>query len=94
MGRQDVLLLKRPDYLNRLMTIPAIVETTMYNYDRFAIETQKRVASLALSAERRYAELINDYPEFLQRFPQHIIASYLGVTKETLCRIRGRIANN
>ena len=37
----DVLLLTRADYLNRLMTIPAIVETTMYNYDRFAMESSK-----------------------------------------------------
>ena len=88
----DVLLLTRADYLNRLMPISAIIETTMYNYERFAIETQKRVASIALSAEKRYAELINVYPELLQRFPQHIIASYLGITKETLSRIRSLAA--
>jgi CRP-like cAMP-binding protein len=85
----DVMLLTRADYLNRLMSIPAIIETTIYNYERFAIETQKRVASIGLSAEERYTELIKTYPEFLQRFPQHIIASYLGITKETLSRIRG-----
>ena len=28
------------------------------------------------------------YPEIIQRFPQHIIASYLGISKETLSRIR------
>ncbi len=32
-------------------------------------------SSISLSAEERYAELITTYPEFLQRFPQHIIAS-------------------
>jgi hypothetical protein len=41
-----------------------------------------------LSAEQRYEDFAKQYPEFLQRFPQHIIASYLGITKETLSRVR------
>jgi len=88
----DVLLLSIADYQNRLMSIPAIAETTIHNYERFVIETQKRVASIGLSADERYAELAKMYPEFLQRFPQHIIASYLGIAKETLSRLRGSVA--
>jgi hypothetical protein len=84
-----VLTLTKADYLNRLSPIPAINEMTLKMDENFAIATQKRLASIGLSAEERYAELIKTYPEFLQRFPQHIIASYLGVTKETLSRIRG-----
>lgn len=41
-----------------------------------------------MTAEQRYNDLEKNYPQFLQRFPQHIIASYLGITKETLSRIR------
>jgi CRP-like cAMP-binding protein len=84
----DVLLLTKADYLSRLILIPAINEMTIKVDENFAIATQKRVSSISLSAEERYAELIKTYPEFLQRFPQHIIASYLGITKETLSRIR------
>jgi CRP-like cAMP-binding protein len=57
--------------------------------ENYAIASQKRLnATISLSAEQRYADLTKTYPEFLQRFPQHIIASYLGITKETLSRIR------
>jgi CRP-like cAMP-binding protein len=84
----EVLTLTKADYLNRLSPIPAINEMTIKMDENFAIATQKRLASISLSAEERYAELIKTYPDFLQRFPQHIIASYLGVTKETLSRIR------
>ncbi|MCL9806985.1 Crp/Fnr family transcriptional regulator [Flavobacterium amniphilum] len=49
----------------------------------------KRITSLTnCCAETRYNDLISNYPEFLQRFPQNLIASYLGITKETLSRIR------
>jgi CRP-like cAMP-binding protein len=84
----NVLLLARADFLNRLSSIPAINEMTRKMDENFAIAAQKRVASISSSAEERYADLIKTYPEFLQRFPQHIIASYLGITKETLSRIR------
>jgi len=56
-----------------------------------AIETQKRVhAALSMTAEERYHELLENNPEFTQRFSQNMIASYLGVKPETLSRLRKR----
>jgi CRP-like cAMP-binding protein len=82
-----LLLMTLADYWSRLQNIPAFNETTKKMDENYAIAIQKKVSSISLSAEERYAELIKTNPEFLQRFPQHIIASYLGITKETLSRI-------
>ncbi len=61
--------------------------------EKHAFALQKRVnANISLTAEQHYEALAAWYPEFLQRFPQHIIASYLGITKETLSRIRNNAA--
>jgi CRP-like cAMP-binding protein len=83
----ELLQITYADHMSTIC-IPAIYETRLqYDAERL-IESQKRVSSISLSAEVRYAELVKTYPEFLQRFPQHIIASYLGIAKETLSRIR------
>jgi CRP-like cAMP-binding protein len=41
--------------------------------------------------EQRYKELIKNYPNIIQRVPQHFIASYLGITPVSLSRIRRRL---
>lgn len=85
----ELLFISRIDTLNLLKTIPALAELSKNLDEQEAIALINRVsAAISLSAEQRYAELKKTYPEFLQRFPQHIIASYLGMTKETLSRIR------
>lgn len=43
------------------------------------------------SPEERYLNLINNRPDLLQRVPQNQIASYIGITPESLSRIRKRI---
>ena len=54
-----------------------------------SMATQRRIHSaISMTAEERYDELVNTYPQFLQRFPQNMIASYLGLSPETLSRIR------
>jgi len=40
--------------------------------------------------QKRYEELIQQYPQIIQRVPQHYIASYLGITSVSLSRIRNR----
>jgi len=44
------------------------------------------------SAEERYLNLMKHRPELIQRVPQYQLASYLGITPESLSRIRKRVA--
>ena len=53
---------------------------------------QDMIASfVTLNAEQRYLKLLETQPDLPQRIPQHFIATYLGVSPETLSRIRKRI---
>jgi CRP-like cAMP-binding protein len=57
------------------------------------IVCQDIIASfISLNAEERYLKLIDTNNELIQRIPQHQLAPYLGVTAETLSRIRKRIS--
>ena len=90
----DVLALTKSDSLT-LNSIPAWVEMRIRIDENYSFASQKRLnASISLTGEQRYKELQKQYPEFFQRFPQHLIASYLGMTKESLSRIRKQIVQN
>ena len=53
------------------------------------IAMQRRIhGAIGKSAEERYFDLSESYPQFLDRFPMNMIASYLGISPETLSRIR------
>lgn len=49
---------------------------------------------LSQSAEERYLDFIQTYPDILLRVPQWMVASYLGITPESLSRVRKKLANN
>ncbi|RYY22052.1 MAG: Crp/Fnr family transcriptional regulator [Sphingobacteriaceae bacterium] len=54
------------------------------------IALQKRILSLmSQTAEERYTQFTQLYPCLLQRLPKTLIASYLGVSRETLSRLAG-----
>lgn len=54
----------------------------------FIAQQERIISSISQSAEERYAEFSRRYPKFEERFPQYQIASYLGITAESLSRIR------
>lgn len=54
---------------------------------------QKRInLLLAATAEQRYLDFIKLYPDVTLRVPQWMIASYLGITPESLSRVRKELA--
>jgi CRP-like cAMP-binding protein len=55
------------------------------------LAAEKRVEFLLTSsAVERYRNLVLQFPEIVKRVPLSFIASYIGITKETLSRVRGR----
>ena len=85
----ELLIITRAEMLDLIDKIPALLQMTRLMDERNAIANQRRLSStISNSAEKRYEDFSIHHPQFVQRFPQHLIASYLGITKETLSRIR------
>jgi len=59
-------------------------------FKRFLQSQQLFYSYLKNKPQKRYEELIAQYPHIVQRVPQHYIASYLGITSVSLSRIRNR----
>jgi CRP-like cAMP-binding protein len=62
----------------------------MLFYKRFSEISKRLMSFIRDSPQQRYEELLRNRPELLLRFPQHYIASYLGITSVSLSRIRNR----
>lgn len=57
----------------------------------YYIEQERRILSfLSNSPKQRYDELIANHPEWIGKFPDYVIASFLGITKETMSRFRAK----
>lgn len=89
----DVLLIDAPSYEKLCETVPKFERYFRILLQNNYIATHRRiVASISLSAEEQYLQLLQESPALVQRVAQRHIASYLGITPEALSRIRNRIA--
>ena len=60
--------------------------------NRFIAMQRRLRGNIVDTAEEKYKNFIRLYPNIAQRVPQHNIASYLGITPESLSRIRKQMA--
>lgn len=75
-------------------------ERTAFKMERFGRKVaeyliccfeERLTAFITQSPEQRYTDLLERNAELLQRIPQHYVANYLGITPESLSRIRKRL---
>ncbi len=89
----ELLLITKPSWELLLEKIPAFERYFRILIQNNLIATQRRLmGNLSETAEEKYIKLMKNFPGCLMRVPQHMIASYLGITRETLSRIRGQMA--
>jgi CRP-like cAMP-binding protein len=89
----SVTLIHRDALFRSYKKLPKVQELSRNIVENLYIEVSEKYESFFLkTAEERYLELINSRPTIIQRIPQYMIASYLGITPEGLSRIRKRLA--
>lgn len=87
----EILLLKKEDFEMIRKTIPAFNDFVNESLRKNAVVLQERIHdNISLSAEEKYRNFISKHPSTSNRVPLHMIASYLGISAETLSRIRSQ----
>ena len=90
----ELVLISKSAHEELLKKIPKYETYIRLQITGAYIALQKRLTSIiSLPLEERYKNFLALYPNIAQRVPQHMIASYMGLTPETLSRVRSRMAS-
>jgi CRP-like cAMP-binding protein len=85
----EVLLLTPGDHQQLLEQVPGFAEAFRRGLQASAVAKDRRIVdALARSADGRYEAFRRTYPSIAARVPLKMLASYLGMTPETLSRVR------
>jgi CRP-like cAMP-binding protein len=85
----EVILIGKEDF--EMLCLKIIQFNNLVNkiLQKSFVVSQNRIhAAISLSAEDKYQNFLDRFPTIVNRIPQHMIASYIGITPETLTRIR------
>lgn len=87
--------ISKKDVEDLYLQIPIIETLFRKKMEKGYAALQKRIlSSLSQSAKERYISFISDYPNIEQSVKNYHIASYLGITTESLSRIRKELTHN
>ncbi|MCF2516048.1 Crp/Fnr family transcriptional regulator [Dyadobacter sp. CY351] len=89
----ELLLISRENYEALTLTVPVMDRYFRILYQNSIVTKERRLmSSITHSAEEKYVKLAESNPKMIERVPQNLIASYLGIAPETLSRIKKSLA--
>ena len=89
---EDSVLEQTPSSEFDLNSIELSADETVKIIKRASILQRRVLMLLSASARERYEHFVQTYSDIVDRAPQKMIATYLGITPEALSKIRGDIA--
>jgi CRP-like cAMP-binding protein len=90
----ELVLISKPAHGELLQKMPKYETYIRILMTDAYMALQKRTTNIiSLPPEKQYQAFTQTYPNILQRVPQHMIASYMGLSPETLSRVKSRINN-
>lgn len=85
----EVIQWTRKDFDELLDCIPALKTfSEKIKADNLDASQNRILMNISYTSEEKYQQFVTAYPDIFRRVPLHMVASYLGVSRETLSRIR------
>ncbi|SHN10279.1 Crp/Fnr family transcriptional regulator [Chitinophaga sp. CF418] len=85
----DVIMWTREDFDQIMTAIPVIrAFSDRLKENNYDASQERIMMNISYTAEEKYENFITSFPEIFKRVPLHMVASYLGVSRETLTRVR------
>jgi CRP-like cAMP-binding protein len=95
MESSELLTITLVNYNLLLDQVPVMERYFRMLYQNSLLTKDLRLMSAAThTAEEKYISLIRSHPELVQRVPQNLIASYLGLAPETISRIKQKLGRH
>ena len=92
-GHSDLLLFDQPSHQRMVECLPTFGTLFRVAFQKYAAAKDRRIVNaLSLSAEERYLDFLKTHPGIALQVPQRMLASYLGVSPETLSRVRKHLS--
>ncbi|PKG42556.1 Crp/Fnr family transcriptional regulator [Psychroflexus sp. MES1-P1E] len=92
--KTKLLQINHHSFNEMLKQIPKLEKYFRIILENYLGSLQRRIiTNNVLDAEQRYFEFIEQYPKIINKVPQYLIASYLGISAEFLSRIRKKTKN-
>ena len=89
----EVLMISLANYEALTLAVPIMDRYFRILYQNSLVTKERRLmSSISHSAEEKYVALLESNPQIIERIPQNLIASYLGIAPETLSRIKKQLA--
>lgn len=85
----ELILISKNNFDHLCAEIPAFNDMVNAVLQKSFLAAQSRIHTfISLTAEEKYSKFLEKYPHLPMRVPQGMIASYIGITPETLSRLR------
>ena len=93
-GHSDLLVFDQAAHQKMVENSPVFAAAFRLGFQKYAAAKDQRIINaLSLPVEERYREFLRTYPTVARQVPQRMLASYLGVTPETLSRVRRHLSH-
>jgi CRP-like cAMP-binding protein len=89
----ELVMISLANYDALTLAVPIMDRYFRILYQNSLITKERRLmSSITHTAEEKYVQLAGSNPQIIERIPQNLIASYLGIAPETLSRIKKNLA--
>ncbi|QSB25540.1 Crp/Fnr family transcriptional regulator [Flavobacterium sp. CLA17] len=92
MEDSEVLLITSENFENLTVQVPVMDRYFRLLFQNSLITKERRlISSHTHTAEEKYRHILENNPDLIKRIPQNLLASYLGLSPETLSRLKKNI---